>query len=758
MILENQKSSTLEVYGENTSKKATINASKIAKLQYMLTEGLYSDPLSAVIVEIVNNGMDAVIESGKDALKHPVIVEFKRHTLGYVMTIKDEGIGMSREFFENVFMSMLSSTKEDDNNVIGHFGIGGKSWASLGKQVKFTTVKDGRKCLFLCYKGEEFIDYDLLFEEDTTEENGVEFELPLSYSEYTSAINKAKQKLCYYDTVALIIDGKLWENKIYRTDGFQWCSNLPSQYLHLCLKDVIYLIDYSKLGINQIAVPIALRFGLDDGIVPTPSRENILMNKDTIEKIKAKIAEAAEWLVKKWNDSVIQANNIWDVWQNLNTQNKIVVLEGTSLDVSFIEKYTTLLPINPKVNGITQRDAGWYKRNSGLLNTFSAPIAEFNYRVWNTKRVWRELVDCLQYQKTVVFVSRMPVGNHKFYLKSLYTHRNAVFFLKRSPTLKLSWLKSNVLQGSMTDFKQKMIELKEVVRQLEEKCEFHLDIEEEAGYKTWLATKRAEMRLKRNLIGHKQNNSLNKQAGEVTIAWDRQHGANHSKRIFGKKTEKIESLYKIPGLIVYSLETNPKIEAFANLGWKIPTLKLAIIGKLEAKKLPKSKKIIKFEQFMKGEGGKLFGRICSALLFKKETEKYELMMENSKDLVQQLSPQLNAHYKIIEEYLKDTPVDGGVEKELEKELLYVAEKFGLYDKQVWDSYIFLKEHNDKYSFLSVFNYDEYSEESKGSFTKVVSEMLFYRKKYKGDLKNIDIQLLSRNAPAKIRTKNTIKFN
>ena len=37
--------------GEDTSKKATINQDKLAKLQYLLTKGLYSDPESAIIVE-----------------------------------------------------------------------------------------------------------------------------------------------------------------------------------------------------------------------------------------------------------------------------------------------------------------------------------------------------------------------------------------------------------------------------------------------------------------------------------------------------------------------------------------------------------------------------------------------------------------------------------------------------------------------------------------------------------------------------------
>ncbi len=52
MIIDNQRNGILEVYGEHSGKVATINQDKLAKLQYILTEGLYSDPMGATIVEI----------------------------------------------------------------------------------------------------------------------------------------------------------------------------------------------------------------------------------------------------------------------------------------------------------------------------------------------------------------------------------------------------------------------------------------------------------------------------------------------------------------------------------------------------------------------------------------------------------------------------------------------------------------------------------------------------------------------------------
>jgi len=276
MIINNQKSDVLEVVGEQTAHTATIDTANIRKLSYILTEGLYKDAASAVIVELANNGVDAIIESGKDPLENPVIVTLSSENREYKLSIQDKGIGMSKEFFENNFMKMLFSTKEDNDEAIGHFGLGGKSWANLKRTVTFTIVQNGTKWKYLCYKGEELIDYDLILEEETTEENGVLFEMPINdWSEYNEFKSKAKQKLAYYDTVVLIIDGNIWENKIYRNDIFQYTINPPFREMHLCLKDVVYDIDFNKLGIPTIYIPIAIRFGLKDGITPTPSRESI---------------------------------------------------------------------------------------------------------------------------------------------------------------------------------------------------------------------------------------------------------------------------------------------------------------------------------------------------------------------------------------------------------------------------------------------------------------------------------------------------
>lgn len=122
MIVNKQTNEILKI-GEDTSKRATISATKAAKLQMLLSEGLYSDPITATIAELTNNGVDSIVASGKNPIENPVIVSInKNENEQYEFSVKDEGLGLDENEFTNVVMNYLESTKEDSNDFIGSWG------------------------------------------------------------------------------------------------------------------------------------------------------------------------------------------------------------------------------------------------------------------------------------------------------------------------------------------------------------------------------------------------------------------------------------------------------------------------------------------------------------------------------------------------------------------------------------------------------------------------------------------------------------
>ena len=131
MIIQEQTKDVV-VIGEDTSKRAKISQDKLAKLQYLLTKGLYKDPITAVIAEWTNNGIDSVVQAGKNPIENPVLVKIEKNTTGqYVFSVEDKGVGLDDRDFEDICMNYLESTKESDNDTIGHFGKPMPTWGVI---------------------------------------------------------------------------------------------------------------------------------------------------------------------------------------------------------------------------------------------------------------------------------------------------------------------------------------------------------------------------------------------------------------------------------------------------------------------------------------------------------------------------------------------------------------------------------------------------------------------------------------------------
>lgn len=131
------------------------------------------------------------------------------------------------------------------------------------------------------YEGEDTNTIDLLYETPTKERNGVKVIIPVKYKDHYIFKNKIKEQLCYFEDVYFDVpgDSKIVNDfSIIRHKDFQFSEMCNDTKIHICLDNVYYPLDYSKLELKTIYLPIALRFDLTEGLFPTPNRESI--NKD----------------------------------------------------------------------------------------------------------------------------------------------------------------------------------------------------------------------------------------------------------------------------------------------------------------------------------------------------------------------------------------------------------------------------------------------------------------------------------------------
>lgn len=175
------------------SQKAVISEAGTQGIIQILAS-IYSDPVKAVIREYATNAVDAHVEVGKT----DVPIQIKLPTEGDpVFMVRDFGRGLSRRGMMNIFKNVGTSTKTNSNELTGGMGIGSKSCFALVNQIIISsiTLEEGkkRKGIYSYYKNDDQdICLDLLAEEVTEENTGLEIKVPVGPELCYEFQNKAK--------------------------------------------------------------------------------------------------------------------------------------------------------------------------------------------------------------------------------------------------------------------------------------------------------------------------------------------------------------------------------------------------------------------------------------------------------------------------------------------------------------------------------------------------------------------------------------
>lgn len=96
----------VEVVGDIKEFKTSIDPKNLEFITTLLSSNLYSDPEQSFIREIVSNAWDSHVEAGTTSV--PVIVRFRRSGGENSVTIRDYGVGLSPERFQEVYCNIDS--------------------------------------------------------------------------------------------------------------------------------------------------------------------------------------------------------------------------------------------------------------------------------------------------------------------------------------------------------------------------------------------------------------------------------------------------------------------------------------------------------------------------------------------------------------------------------------------------------------------------------------------------------------------------
>ena len=205
-VLVEAKSERIEM------KLNTENALASGLLIQRLTE-LYENPIEAAVRETVSNAIDAVMRETSGT--RPTVRIYTPTNLNPVLKIKDNGVGMTYEDLKEIYSKYGASTKTDDLDQIGAYGLGAKSPLAYGNEFTVSSVKDGEKTKIIVAK-EELTNYIRIIESGATDEpSGTTVSIPVDSNdieEFAEQINNYK-KIPMDKDLDLYINGKLVENK-----------------------------------------------------------------------------------------------------------------------------------------------------------------------------------------------------------------------------------------------------------------------------------------------------------------------------------------------------------------------------------------------------------------------------------------------------------------------------------------------------------------------------------------------------------------
>lgn len=347
------------ISGDFNSQQANIDESSKGFIFEMLAN-IYSNPIGSICREITSNCFDSHLEAKVD--KAVVISKVYEDETTYIV-FKDVGVGLSPQRMSKIYMNYGSSTKRDDDSLIGGFGLGSKTPLSYADYFYIETVSNrklvdlpvrnvpyvkfgklevildkGIKYDYLFSKGEEFPTLELLNEEETEECNGTEIKIEIKdYADQVKFETALKEQLSYFDNVYF----KGWNinnyYKIYDNDLYKFRStDLYSDEMHICLGKVAYPIDWKKIDEERLNIPVGIKFEIGELIV-TPSRENLRYTDEIKVLVKERVQKVKEALIQLYQEQNKVKTTFKDWYELKDTKPFIDFGDGNKLYLNGIK-------------------------------------------------------------------------------------------------------------------------------------------------------------------------------------------------------------------------------------------------------------------------------------------------------------------------------------------------------------------------------------------------------------------------------------
>jgi hypothetical protein len=320
MILDTKHSGG-PISSEGVTTTGSFSIARNAHMFSILSSGLYSRKIEAVLREIGCNAMDAHIMFGTP--DRPIEVKLPT-ALDRSFFVKDHGPGLDKNELEKLYTTYGWSNKQQSAEAVGCFGLGSKApfaytASNLEDSDGFTveSVKDGMRLVYTCYigsNGEPAISQ--LFEgpnEDPEYTHGLKVMLPVQTGDIREFQEKAASVYRWFKVppVMLGADHELKPATFTLNGSFFGLQASDDPKPYVIMGGVRYPIDPASLRNLSPTSLMMLNAGINiwaamGAVKMTPSREHLEYNELTRTNLQDMLQRAALEVARTLHDVVTQ--------------------------------------------------------------------------------------------------------------------------------------------------------------------------------------------------------------------------------------------------------------------------------------------------------------------------------------------------------------------------------------------------------------------------------------------------------------------
>lgn len=322
MKLANSHASGNVIASEGVQTTSAFGIARTPHMFNILSSGLYSDKIAAVLREISCNAMDAHIMGGIPdqpfQVKLPTSLDRSFH-------VKDWGPGLNDQEVRELYTTYGWSSKQNSDDVTGAFGLGSKSPFAYTTQNEqdsdgFTIVsaKDGFKRIYTCHIGEDGAPAISRLHEgpaDADWPHGVMVTFPVQTRDISEFHQKAVEIFQWFriKPEVLGLNGQLATPEFDFQGSFfsmKRKDNGSDRGASVITGNVRYPIEQSRLGaltpIEEALLTSSIHMHLPIGqVMMTPSRETLQYTEQTKANLKKHLEAAAIEVAERVREHVM---------------------------------------------------------------------------------------------------------------------------------------------------------------------------------------------------------------------------------------------------------------------------------------------------------------------------------------------------------------------------------------------------------------------------------------------------------------------